>query len=66
MANRITEKETKVATVMASRKAGVTRAQLAAKLKITPRRAAFVLEHAGLSGERVPDGKATRTLVFKA
>jgi len=69
MAFEITDKEIAAAAKLAKRKEGVTRTQLAKALKITPRRAATVLERVkgakpkALGGEK--GGKAARALVYK-
>lgn len=69
MAFEITEKEIAAAAKLAKRKEGVTRTQLAKALKITPRRAATVLERVkgakpkALGGEK--GGKAARALVYR-
>ncbi len=70
MAERVQESEIKKAVAMASRKAGVTRRQLAEKLSILPTRAKVVIEHAmklggSWSSEPSGSGRDNRTIVFK-
>ena len=64
----VTEKEIKTAAALAERKAGVTRQQLADKLKIKADRAKIVLTHAQKQGKwsaaPAGKGKENRTLVF--
>jgi hypothetical protein len=65
----VTEDEVKTATKLAKRKTGVTRSELAKKLKCSTARAANVLGRikgckALALGEK--GGKACRTLIYKA
>lgn len=66
----VTEKEVKTATALAARKAGVTRVQLAEKLKIKLERAKGVLRKAMKTGGKwttapLGKGKENRTSVFR-
>lgn len=67
----VTEKEIKTATALAARKTGVTRQQLAEKLKITTDRAKGVIFKAmsqtGAKWDTAPlgKGKENRTAVYR-
>ena len=66
----VTEKEIKTATALAARKTGVTRQQLAEKLKITTDRAKGVIFKAMKLGKwstaPLGKGKENRTAVYRA
>lgn len=68
---RITDKEISTVTAMAARKSGVTRSQIADRLKIKPTRATLVIGHVrdrnaqAFKAERLGSGKENRTVVYR-